>query len=422
MSELLPLAIVGCGGMGNRHLLGLAELQQVGLSPFQLVGVCDPNLNNACSLAARAEELLGTRPTVATNLDELAKIGAIAAVDSCTLPAFHHTVAVEALQRGWHVLSEKSLGLTVRACRQVCDSARDSALILSVAENFRRDPMNRLAKALLDQGVIGQPRLMIHDTLGGGDRMFISTWRHQKNSSGLLLDAGVHYADIMEYFLGPAVSACAQVRLHEKIRKKGENSDIESSGFIGEIYEQWQREMPSEFEATAEDAAYATILFASGAVAQFIEDHAVRGESVWKRAIYGSLGSLDLPGDRSGRPLRLFLAGRDPIDDHRLLQLVPDFHLDAATAALFDGDRLFEYQLDFAAIDRKLIAVEYSDFGTAILEQRRPEVDADQGTRSVALIYTVLESQVAQRAVKVPEVLEDRTNAYQEEINASLGL
>ena len=29
----LPLAIVGCGGIGHRHLYGLAELQRAGLSP-----------------------------------------------------------------------------------------------------------------------------------------------------------------------------------------------------------------------------------------------------------------------------------------------------------------------------------------------------------------------------------------------------
>ena len=52
MSEHLRLAIVGCGGMGNRHLLGLAELQQIGLSPFELAGVCDPDLENACSQTA----------------------------------------------------------------------------------------------------------------------------------------------------------------------------------------------------------------------------------------------------------------------------------------------------------------------------------------------------------------------------------
>ena len=37
------------------------------------------------------------------------------------------------------------------------------------------------------------------------------------------------------------------------------------------------------------------------ALLQYVEDHAVRGESIWKRAIFGSLGSLNLPGDRSGR-------------------------------------------------------------------------------------------------------------------------
>ena len=34
MTEKIPLAIVGCGGMGHRHLYGLAELQNAGLSPF----------------------------------------------------------------------------------------------------------------------------------------------------------------------------------------------------------------------------------------------------------------------------------------------------------------------------------------------------------------------------------------------------
>ena len=55
----IPLAIVGCGGMGHRHLYGLGELTRAGLSPFELVGVCDPDENNAVSLAQQAEELLG---------------------------------------------------------------------------------------------------------------------------------------------------------------------------------------------------------------------------------------------------------------------------------------------------------------------------------------------------------------------------
>ena len=62
--QRIPLAIVGCGGMGHRHLFGLAELHRNELSPFDLVGACDPVTKNAESLADHAEKFFGRRPTV----------------------------------------------------------------------------------------------------------------------------------------------------------------------------------------------------------------------------------------------------------------------------------------------------------------------------------------------------------------------
>jgi predicted dehydrogenase len=320
-------------------------------------------------------------------------------------------------------MCEKPMGLTLRACQAMIRAARRAGKVLSVAENYRRDPINRLARALLDAGVLGRPRLLIHNTLGGGNQMLISVWRHQKDSSGILLDVGVHFADIMEYFLGPAITAYAQTRLHEPVRHNpvAGREDAEKRSPAG-VYERWQKEMPAQFTATAEDAAYATILFASGAVAQYIEDHAAFGQGLWQRTLYGSQGSMNLPGDRSGQRLQLTLAGKEPMDDQGLLELVPDFRLDPVTAALFGGERLYEYHLPFAEIDRKLIAVEYAEFGASILHGQAPEVGGEMGARAVALSYALLESQVAQRAVSVAEVLEDRLNAYQAGINASLGL
>ncbi len=37
--ERVPIAIVGCGGMGGRHLLGLRELYDAGLGNVHLVAV-----------------------------------------------------------------------------------------------------------------------------------------------------------------------------------------------------------------------------------------------------------------------------------------------------------------------------------------------------------------------------------------------
>ena len=71
MSQI-RLAIVGCGGMGHRHLFGLNELHRAGWNQFQLVGACDPVRANAESLADQAAEFFGSRPTVVGDLDQLA--------------------------------------------------------------------------------------------------------------------------------------------------------------------------------------------------------------------------------------------------------------------------------------------------------------------------------------------------------------
>ena len=257
----IPLAIVGCGGMGHRHLYGLAELHHAGLSPFELVGACDPVRANAESLADDAEERLGTRPQVVESMEELEALGVVA-VDITTTPRFHHTVAEEAIARGWHAMIEKPVGLTVRASNRIQQAAERSDSIVSVAENYRRDPMNRLGKALLDAGAIGSPRLMIHNTMGGGSNMTITVWRHQKNQSGVLLDVGVHFSDILEFYLGPVRTVYAQSRLHEPIRYNPAAGQAgRSSSNPAGVYGKWQNQMPAQFEATAEDASYATLLF-----------------------------------------------------------------------------------------------------------------------------------------------------------------
>lgn len=419
--DKIRLAIVGCGGMGHRHLYGLGELHRQDLSQFDLVAACDPNRSNAESLADDAEPLFGKRPTVVTDLDQLEQVG-VDAVDVPTTPRFHHTIAVDAIERGWHCMIEKPVGLTVRACNLIAAAARDRSQIVSVAENYRRDPMNRLAVALLEAGIIGDRRLLLHHSLGAsGKNMIISVWRHQKNQSGLLLDVGVHFTDMMEYLMGEITTVYAQTRLHEKVRynpaARGEKSTSNPSG----VYEKWQREMPAEFEATAEDAAYATLTFASGAAGQYVEDHAVHGRGSWLRQIQGSAGSMDLPNDRRGDPLSVNISGR-VVEGDDVLDLVPDFRLDEATAKLFGGDRLAHYQFEFPEIDRKIIATEYADFGSAIADNRSPEVDIVQGTRSVAVAYAMMESGLSGEIVSVADVIAEKVDAYQAEINEDLGL
>ena len=72
--ERVPIAIVGCGGMGGRHLLGLRELYDAGLGNVHLVAVCDLRRDNAEYLANNAEKLLGHRPQVFEDMEAMVRL------------------------------------------------------------------------------------------------------------------------------------------------------------------------------------------------------------------------------------------------------------------------------------------------------------------------------------------------------------
>jgi len=110
------------------------------------------------------------------------------------------------------------------------------------------------------------------------------------------------------------------------------------------------------------------------------------------------------------------------IEDQKILDLVPDFQLDDITTRLFGGNRLWRYQFPFPETDRKIIAIEYADFAEAIFGQHQVEVNAEQGTRSVAASYSMMESHQIGRLVTLEEVMTEQVDSYQEEINDSLGL
>ena len=53
--DKLKLGLIGCGGMGTRHLYGLGELAKTPFNNIELCALCDLNRDNA-ELAAREAE------------------------------------------------------------------------------------------------------------------------------------------------------------------------------------------------------------------------------------------------------------------------------------------------------------------------------------------------------------------------------
>ena len=70
MSFCHRLALVGCGGMGRRHLRGYRVLLDFEPDRLEVSAVVDPELERAEFLAGEAEELFGTRPSVYRSLED----------------------------------------------------------------------------------------------------------------------------------------------------------------------------------------------------------------------------------------------------------------------------------------------------------------------------------------------------------------
>ena len=421
---LLQLAQVGCGGMGLRHVYGLAELRRCGFDTFALAALCDRHRSSAEHVAGVAEAEFGLRPRIYTDFRAMldAERG-LDAVNIVTDTRMHHVFALDAFDAGLHVAVEKPMGITVRACRRMIEAGRASGRVLSVSENYRRDPMNRLTNALLRGGVIGEPRLAINvATSGGRGVRQVVAWRHMKERGGLILEYGVHTSDLTLYLMGGVQRVFAETHLWEKTRTMAETAQPMQGFYDHRVKE--DAEKSETIEATAEDTGLALMRFASGAIGQTTYSDAAPGEPSDTDIIYGSEGSLRLPGSRSGRPVQVTLTGgRSPVSQEDLLAQAPDFRLDETTARMFGGrDRISSYDAAFEQPDRKLIAIELQDFADAITTSRRPEVTGEEGLDAVALSYSILESGHLIQPVSFDDVRSDRVNAYQQEINEAVGM
>ena len=198
----IPLCLIGCGGMGHRHLFGYKELEDTGISNVDVVAVCDNQKDNADFAAKEVERLFGKKPMVFYDVDEVLNNSEIVAVDVVSQPASHHSLAIPALKAGKHTMVEKPLALTIKACKEIIKASQDTSMVLATTENLRRDPTNRLVKAIVEEGLIGEPYYMVSNELGGDDLFRITPWRHLKNMGAIGLDYGVHMADIFQYYLG----------------------------------------------------------------------------------------------------------------------------------------------------------------------------------------------------------------------------
>jgi len=386
VSEVLNLALVGCGGMMGAHRNGLQLLWDAGYREFRVVACCDIDAAKAAAMAEGLAAFQGASPRVYTDLEAmLAEQDDIQAVDLSPVHRDHHRLAVPALQAGKHVIIEKPLAITMRAGKLILDAADASGNVLAVAENYRRSPENRAIKWAIDSGRIGPVRMIFWIDLG--ERLWYWTWREHKDQAGggWPLDGGVHFADLFRYHIGPVREVSALVRNYHPFRQKDASSP--AAGLI---------------EVDVEDTTLANMTFDGDVTGTWISTSAAPAIGFNRRAIYGSEGCADLGAGLKTRTEEVSLA-----------DLTADYmaQLDEA-----EKERLFPHGVTDG------VAHELCEFIRACLHGTPVETDGVEGYKAEAICFALYESQALNRPVTTEEVENLEVEAYQRELNAGLGL
>jgi predicted dehydrogenase len=390
------MGLVGCGGMSGGHVEGLKQLHSKGLADVEITATCDLVEDAAAKRARQLSTFQTESPEVYTDLSKMLEGTELDAVDICTEHRSHHVVALPCLAAGKHVIVEKPLAITMRACRAMIEAAEDNDAVLAVAENYRRSAENRAINWALRTGKIGDPRMIFWQQLSYN--LGTWGWRHDKMKAGggWILDGGIHYADLFIYNMGPIRKVSAITRTLEPVR-----------------YGSWpERRGPEPY--TVEDVSLALMEFRSGSSGVWTWSNAAPGEELQQRVIYGSRGSVGWEEGLSTFPEDS--ASRQIVDLEKLIKwMLREIDQD-------EREALFPAGIGTTRDFNSTVAVEIWDFYRAIQDGRTPEVDGRLGAEAEALPMAVFESSATGETVRITDVLECRIEEYQREINQDLGL
>jgi predicted dehydrogenase len=200
-------------------------------------------------------------------------------VDICAPGWMHAEIAVAALKAGKHVLVEKPLSNTLaeaEAMAAAAKAARVKGVQSMIGFNYRRVPALALARELVSEGRIGTVRHVraayLQDWLV--DPKSPMSWRLRKETagSGALGDIASHAVDQILFLLDDAVTGVSG-RLRTFVAKRPGANGTE--------------------DVTVDDAAWATLTLASGAVASVEVSRMATGKkNSLQLEIYGDKGSL----------------------------------------------------------------------------------------------------------------------------------
>ena len=207
---MVRVALIGTGGMGKKYLKRICR-NEVPLME------CTAAVARSAVNQEYVKEVGGDRVLICASEDELYEHSDLFdAVIIATPHKLHPAMAIRAFENGKHVLLEKPIGISVGACEELLETAKNSGKVFSVVFHQRAYPKYMAIKQMLDQGEIGTvTRVLMENTRYFRTEFYhrSGTWRSSWNGEGggALINQGQHILDIWQWLFGMPDTINAQI-------------------------------------------------------------------------------------------------------------------------------------------------------------------------------------------------------------------
>jgi predicted dehydrogenase len=183
-------AVIGCGFIAeNGHLPAYRQHAE----SFEIVAVADAN----AARRERAHELL-PEAQIHESAEAMLAMPGLDFVDICVPPCEHAHLAHLAFDRSLHVLCEKPLSTTPEDAQSMLAHAARAKRVLFPCHNYKRAPVIRAVRRVLDSGAIGKVNLVTLQTFRNTHARGVSEWRpdwrreRRYSGGGIAMDHGSH--------------------------------------------------------------------------------------------------------------------------------------------------------------------------------------------------------------------------------------
>src|SRR5258708_4448278 len=166
--------------------------------------------------------------TAAPNYQGILQDSSIEAVINTTPNNAHLETTLSAAVAGKHIFLDKPIANTVSEGRTITEFCRKKGVVLALGYQRRRESHFRWIRGQIDAGAFGKlvnaEANISRDRLGKID---LNSWRYTAAGmpGGVMLQIGIHYADVLEYLLGPVKAVNGRFA---QLVLPGDNPDVAS--------------------------------------------------------------------------------------------------------------------------------------------------------------------------------------------------